>query len=551
MKWKRQCVVFALCTPFLLLLIVKGHLSLSIRATLGCSFACHMRAFEAGHLTETKLPVDHTDMRQSEFIGSVPRVDRQSRVALSKKFQGTLDPENLLKGSDPTSDRGTLNARSYRFALGTGPPLSAHAKNFSSVETVSHSSQSVEIAGICDIFSGQWVLDNKARYPLYSACSFREEAYACQENGRPDNEFEHYRWQPHGCVLPSLNVTHFLERLRGKRMIFVGDSLARQSFQSLLCIIEEGLRKSHLQESSSPSSPLPDFYPSVSSSSASDSLFETPLGGSSVAKSAFPINKRRSFDIRDHVREVDGEAFNLRSPKKQFVFRNYNASIAFYRSTFLVRPFPSRKRKKRSADSDKPRGIIDLDKIDPILEKHGRSANILILNTGHWFSNGPVKYYGGELDWASRGVVLANQSSAEAYFRGVKRVRKWIDTLNHKKTRVVWRSYEPSHFVGGTWNGGGGCAGISVPWNGETDKGPGPPWPASEEIARIVLAGAKGLETLNVTELTRRRPDGHISQWWPKGALQKKNKVQDCTHWCLPGVPDTWSELLSATLWPH
>jgi hypothetical protein len=25
-------------------------------------------------------------------------------------------------------------------------------------------------------------------------------------------------------------------------------------------------------------------------------------------------------------------------------------------------------------------------------------------------------------------------------------------------------------------------------------------------------------------------------------------KSQDCVHWCLPGVPDTWNELLYALL---
>jgi hypothetical protein len=24
--------------------------------------------------------------------------------------------------------------------------------------------------------------------------------------------------------------------------------------------------------------------------------------------------------------------------------------------------------------------------------------------------------------------------------------------------------------------------------------------------------------------------------------------VQDCSHWCLPGIPDSWNELLYSTL---
>lgn len=40
----------------------------------------------------------------------------------------------------------------------------------------------------------------------------------------------------------SLNATDFLERLRGKKLVFVGDSLNRNMWESLVCILRHSLK---------------------------------------------------------------------------------------------------------------------------------------------------------------------------------------------------------------------------------------------------------------------------------------------------------------------
>lgn len=45
---------------------------------------------------------------------------------------------------------------------------------------------------------------------------------------------------------------------------------------------------------------------------------------------------------------------------------------------------------------------------------------------------------------------------------------------------------------------------------------------------------------LDVTALSDMRIDAHVSKW---GDIS-----MDCSHWCLPGVPDVWNELLYASL---
>ena len=39
----------------------------------------------------------------------------------------------------------------------------------------------------------------------------------------------------------SLNATHFLEVLRGKSLVFVGDSLNRNMWESLVCILRHSI----------------------------------------------------------------------------------------------------------------------------------------------------------------------------------------------------------------------------------------------------------------------------------------------------------------------
>ncbi|XP_076924944.1 protein trichome birefringence-like 41 [Bidens hawaiensis] len=93
----------------------------------------------------------------------------------------------------------------------------------------------------CDMFQGNWVIDRS--YPLYNAslCSFVGKEFDCLNNNRPDHQYLKYRWQPHACSLSRFDGKNFLEKLRGKTIMFVGDSLSKNHWLSLLCMIHSSV----------------------------------------------------------------------------------------------------------------------------------------------------------------------------------------------------------------------------------------------------------------------------------------------------------------------
>ncbi|XP_024018331.1 protein trichome birefringence-like 37, partial [Morus notabilis] len=96
----------------------------------------------------------------------------------------------------------------------------------------------------CDLFQGKWVFD--ASYPLYdsSSCPLIDPEFDCQKYGRPDKQYLKYAWKPDSCDLPRFNGVDFLARWRGKKIMFVGDSLSLNMWQSLACMIHESVPNS-------------------------------------------------------------------------------------------------------------------------------------------------------------------------------------------------------------------------------------------------------------------------------------------------------------------
>jgi hypothetical protein len=94
------------------------------------------------------------------------------------------------------------------------------------------------VTGVCDLEQGNWVPDSNPL--LYNAtCKYIQDPQNCPKNGRPDDGYLFWKWKPNHCELPRIDAAAFLNAMRNRSVVFAGDSIARNQFQSLLCVLSQ------------------------------------------------------------------------------------------------------------------------------------------------------------------------------------------------------------------------------------------------------------------------------------------------------------------------
>ncbi|XP_060211006.1 protein trichome birefringence-like 33 [Lycium barbarum] len=342
----------------------------------------------------------------------------------------------------------------------------------------------------CDVLSGKWVWDKSGALYEEFECPYIQPQLTCQQHGRPDKDYLHWRWQPHSCSLPSFNATSMLENLRGKRMLFVGDSLNRGQFVSMVCLLHRLIPEN--------------------------------------AKSMETFGSLTVFTAKD-----------------------YNATIEYYWAPFLL---------ESNADDAVIHRITDRVVRKGSINKHGKfwkGADIIVFNTYLWWMTGmPFKILQkGSFKDEVKDIVEV--STEDAYRMTMKSMLRWVKkNMDPKKTRIFFTSMSPSHSKSIDWGGeaDGNCYNetkmIEDPsyWGSDSSKS------VMQVIGEVFSKSEVPVTFLNITQLSSYRKDAHTSiykkQWNPLTAKQLANPVSyaDCTHWCLPGLQDTWNELLFAKL---
>ncbi|PRQ37069.1 putative PMR5 domain, PC-Esterase [Rosa chinensis] len=421
----------------------------------------------------------HISLSQST---SAPTADPPSSLLQSTSAQPTQEPSSRSEFSDENVQDPDLENQNVqdpdRENENVEDPDLKESNDQNGGENENPDGKMGEIP--CDLYVGSWVRDEQ--YPLYKpgSCPYVDEAFDCQSNGRRDSEYLKWRWKPDGCDLPRFNATDFLVRLRGKRLMLVGDSMNRNQFESILCLLREGLH-----------------------------------------------NKSRMYEVHGH-KISKGRGYFV------FKFQDYDCTVEFVRSHFLV------KEGVRFNAQGNSNPTLSMDQIDKTA-KRWKKADILVFNTGHWWTHGKTargKNYYKEGDY-----LYPKFDASEAYRRALKTWASWVElNVNPKKQLIFYRGYSSSHFRGGDWDSGGSCNGEKEPaFTGAILDS----YPLKMKIVDEVIKEMKvPVKVLNVTRLTNFRKDGHPSIYGKKGSTRK----QDCSHWCVPGVPDAWNELIYATL---
>lgn len=66
--------------------------------------------------------------------------------------------------------------------------------------------------------------------------------------------------------------------------------------------------------------------------------------------------------------------------------------------------------------------------------------------------------------------------------------------------------------------------------------------PFSDAVFEVVNGMMAPVTVLHVTPMSAFRSDAHVGTWSDRPSLS------DCSHWCLPGVPDVWNEIVISYL---
>ncbi|CAH8356757.1 unnamed protein product [Eruca vesicaria subsp. sativa] len=139
-------------------------------------------------------------------------------------------------------------------------------------------------------------------------------------------------------------------------------------------------------------------------------------------------------------------------------------------------------------------------------------------------------------------------SVMEGFEKSLKTWKSWvIERLDPESSYIFFRSLSSVHFRKGAWNLGGFCDAETEP---EIDMEKMEPDPVHNNYISKVIQEMRSehskVKFMNITYLTEFRKDGHPSKY--RGPDVPEDAPQDCSHWCLPGVPDTWNEILYAQL---
>ncbi|XP_027083453.2 xyloglucan O-acetyltransferase 3-like [Coffea arabica] len=344
----------------------------------------------------------------------------------------------------------------------------------------------------CDLSKGRWTQD--ARGPLYTNFSCKTLPYQrnCFLHGRMDRDFLQWRWKPDECELPVFNPRSFLNIVKGKTMAFIGDSLARNHMNSLLCLLSEEETPHEVYREDEEGKTIIWHLPR---NNFTIMVLWSPF---LVSASEMAVNGTETGGFHLHLDKID-ESWVQKLPALDYAI--LSATNWFFRPNYVY--------------------------------EGGHFLGCIYCSDPNVTHLGPDIVIQGAFRLALKSINDCNSCS---------------------RIVTLLRTFSPSQFENGTWNTGGTCKRTRPFAPEEINNGGLDLVYRNAQLAEIDNARKLGEEkgrafdVIDVTEAMLMRPDGHPGLHWDN----RWNKgLSDCLHWCLPGPVDTWNEFLLELLQRH
>ncbi|KAH7387142.1 hypothetical protein KP509_16G007700 [Ceratopteris richardii] len=341
--------------------------------------------------------------------------------------------------------------------------------------------------GTCQLWRGEWIPDQSP--PLYSeSCPYLGASENCIRNGRLDRGYFYWRWKPADCELARFDADRFLTLLRTKKLVLIGDSLARNQMETLVCTLAQ---------------------------------VEDPL------------------HLHNDFRE------------QSWHFSSYNFTLAFIFSPFLVNYTVEPANDTIDGQSDIYKLHLDIPEWRWVRQLTVYDFAIVSTGYWYhrrclYYVNSSL--VGGNSDSELVPTIIKTPTALGIALRSaLKHITTEFGGITMLRTVTVDHFENGQWFAGGTCN----QTSPHLPKNGAVPPIPWMNQMINiiqiEEFnrARASMKDPTKLYLLNVTYSMHLRPDGHPDRYRLANPEAPPN---DCLHWCEPGPVDLWNQFVLHTL---